>query len=176
MVGLLSPQILYTGFLPGISWGNSSPRRQGCWWECVKPGNGSSGIFTAARKMSSNAGVTSSLPSLPIFRRGLGVAHYVSASLPELPFLPKSFDLVLCSHLLFLYSAEFDFEAHLAFLREMLRVGREVRVYPLFDMDGRPSAHLEGAIQTLQASTHVELVPLSFEFRCGDSKMLRLMN
>ena len=110
------------------------------------------------------------------FQAGTRSGYYVSASLPELPFLPKSFDLVLCSHLLFLYSAEFDFEAHLAFLREMLRVGREVRVYPLLDMDGRPSAHLEGAIQTLQASTHVELVPLSFEFRCGDSKMLRLMN
>ena len=27
--------------------------------------------------------------------------RYVSASLPELPFLSESFDLVLCSHLLF---------------------------------------------------------------------------
>ena len=42
--------------------------------------------------------------------------RYVSAGLPNLPFLPGSFDLVLCSHLLFLYSAEFDTETHLAFL------------------------------------------------------------
>ena len=100
--------------------------------------------------------------------------RYVSARLPDLPFLSGSFDLVLCSHLLFLYSAEFDAETHLSFLRELLRVGREVRVYPLLDMDGKPSQHLEDTIQALRASAHVELVPLAFEFRSGDSKMLRL--
>ena len=100
--------------------------------------------------------------------------RYVAGCLPELPFASESFDLVLCSHLLFLYSAEFDSAMHLAFLREMLRVGREVRVFPLLDMNGEFSAHLEDAIQTLRVSTHVELVPLSFEFRSGDSNMLRL--
>ena len=108
------------------------------------------------------------------FRTASRIGLYVSARLPDLPFLSKSFDLVLCSHLLFLYSAELDSESHLSFLREMLRVGREVRVFPLLDMDGAPSVHLGGAIQTLRASAHVELVPLSFEFRIGDSKMLRL--
>ena len=100
--------------------------------------------------------------------------RYVSARLPDLPFRSGSFDLVLCSHLLFLYSTEFDAETHLSFLRELLRLGREVRVYPLLDMDGRPSPHLEGTLQALRASARVELVPLSFEFRSGDSKMLRL--
>ena len=142
--------------------------------ECGRRETGSSGITTAARKMSSNTGMTSSQPSLPIFRQQLGSGRYVSACLPELPFLSESFDLVLCSHLLFLYSAEFDSEMHLSFLREMLRIGREVRVFPLLDMDGKPSAHLENTIQALRVSTHVELVPLSFEFRSGDSKMLRL--
>ena len=108
------------------------------------------------------------------FRAEIRSGLYVSARLPELPFLPKSFDLVLCSHLLFLYSAEFDSEAHLSFLREMLRVGREVRVFPLLDMDGAPSVHLEGTVQKIRASAQVELVPLPFEFRIGDSKMLRL--
>ena len=108
------------------------------------------------------------------FQAATRSGRYVSACLPELPFLSESFDLVLCSHLLFLYSAEFDAATHLSFLRELLRVGREVRVFPLLDMDGNPSAHLEDTIQTLRMSTHVELVPLSFEFRSGDSKMLRL--
>ena len=108
------------------------------------------------------------------FQAATRSGRYVSACLPELPFLSESFDLVLCSHLLFLYSAEFDSEMHLSFLREMLRIGREVRVFPLLDMDGKLSAHLEDTIQALRVSTHVELVPLSFEFRSGDSKMLRL--
>ena len=43
-------------------------------------GAGSSGITTAARKMSSNVGVPSSHPSLPIFRQQLGaVATYLPA-------------------------------------------------------------------------------------------------
>jgi SAM-dependent methyltransferase len=100
--------------------------------------------------------------------------HYVAARLPELPFPRDSFDLVLCSHLLFLYSAELDTNMHIASLREMLRVARAVRVFPLLDMDGRPSKHLEVSVQALRASAQVELVPVPFEFRHGDTRMLRL--
>jgi len=100
--------------------------------------------------------------------------RYVAACLPELPFQSGSFEIVLCSHLLFLYSEELDSDAHVAALREMLRVGREVRVFPLLDMDGRPSVHLDAIVCALQPSAHVELVPVPFEFRRGDSRMLRL--
>ena len=76
--------------------------------------------------------------------------------------------------MLFLFSAEFDLETHLSFLRELLRVGREVRVFPLFDLAGNPSEHLRATIQTLQRSANVERVPVPFEFRRGDSNMLRI--
>jgi hypothetical protein len=56
----------------------------------------------------------------------------------------------------------------------MLRLGREVRVFPLLDMDGHPSVHLEASVGVLQTLAHVELVPVPFEFRRGDSQMLRL--
>ena len=105
-----------------------------------------------------------------VTRRG----RYVSGSLPGLPFRSKSFNLVLCSHLLFLYTAEFNLDTHLSFLRELLRVGREVRVFPLFDMAGEPSRHLDSSIQTVQRWANVELVSVPFEFRPGDSNMLRL--
>jgi SAM-dependent methyltransferase len=108
------------------------------------------------------------------FQRAIHLGRYVAARLPELPFQSRSFDLVLCSHLLFLYSAELDLDVHVASMREMLRVAREVRIFPLLDMDGQPSLHLESAIQALRESAHVELVPVPFEFRPGDSRMLRL--
>ena len=101
-------------------------------------------------------------------------SRYVAASLPELPFQSKSFEAVLCSHLLFLYTEKLNRDTHLASLREMLRVGREVRIFPLLDMNGQPSAHLEFVVCTLQESARVEIVPVPFEFRSGDSKMLRL--
>jgi hypothetical protein len=103
------------------------------------------------------------------------VGRYVAARLPDLPFSDNSFDLVLCSHMLFLYSAELSLELHLASLREMLRVGREVRVFPFLDMDGQRSAHLDACIRELSTIAQVELRPVPFAFRPGDSTMLRLV-
>jgi ubiquinone/menaquinone biosynthesis C-methylase UbiE len=100
-------------------------------------------------------------------------ARYVAGALPRLPFAAQSFDLVLCSHLLFLYSDELDTELHRRALREMLRVGREVRIYPLQDMEGRPSRHLEPVLESLRGIAEVELVPLAFEFQRGSTRMLR---
>ena len=100
--------------------------------------------------------------------------RYVAAALPRLPFPSAAFDVVLCSHLLFLYSAELSLEVHLSYLREMLRVGAEVRVFPLLDMSGRESAHLGSCLGELEGAARVELVSVPFEFRRGDTKMLRL--
>jgi SAM-dependent methyltransferase len=103
-------------------------------------------------------------------RRG----HYVAARLPELPFSNDTFDLVLCSHMLFLYSEELSLDLHIASLREMLRVGREVRVFPLLDMEGRRSEHLDACMRELEAIGRVGLSPVPFEFRRGDSTMFCL--
>jgi len=102
------------------------------------------------------------------------VGRYVAARLPDLPFSAASFDPVLCAHMLFLYSDELDLDLHIASLREMLRVGREVRVFPLLDMQGERSKHLEPAMRDLETIAHAELVRVPFEFRRGDSFMLRL--
>lgn len=99
---------------------------------------------------------------------------YVAASLPRLPFLRDSFDLVLCSHLLFLYSEELGLAAHVQYLEELLRVGREVRVYPLLDMSGEVSPHLEACAAELERAAHVEIAPVPYEFRLGDSNMLKV--
>jgi ubiquinone/menaquinone biosynthesis C-methylase UbiE len=108
------------------------------------------------------------------FQHPRRASRYVAARLPKLPFPNDSFDLVLCSHLLFLYSEELGLDLHITSLREMLRVGREVRVFPLLDMEGRRSAHLGACMRELEAVARVELVPVPFEFRRGDSSMFRL--
>ena len=100
--------------------------------------------------------------------------RYVAAALPLLPFADQCFELVLCSHFLFLYSAELSADFHVAALREMLRVGCEVRVFPLLDLDGAPSAHLEPALAALAAEATAERVPVPFEFRRGSRHLLRL--
>ena len=67
-------------FSPRDFLATSISQRHRCSRECKRRGTGSSGITTAARKVSSNADETSSPPSLPIFRRRLGgVATYLPA-------------------------------------------------------------------------------------------------
>jgi SAM-dependent methyltransferase len=109
------------------------------------------------------------------FTASAPLGRYVAARLPELPFQNDCFDLVLCSHLLFLYSDELDAATHIACIREMLRVGREVRIFPLFEMAGRISPHVKTINDALQSMARVEFVRVPFEFRPGDSRMLRLI-
>jgi hypothetical protein len=41
-------------------------------------------------------------------------------------------------------------------------------------MDGVRSTHLDGCIAALEPEAAVEVAPVPFEFRIGDSRMLRL--
>ena len=106
--------------------------------------------------------------------RALGTGRYVAAALPDLPFGGRTFDLVLCSHLLFLYSADLNAEMHVASIREMLRVGSEVRIFPLLDLHGRPSSHVEPTLAALRHRTKAQLVDVAFEFQRGARQMLRV--
>ena len=63
-------------------------------------------------------------------RKGKAEGRYVTASLPSLPFENGQFDLALCSHLLFLYSAQLSLDFHRASIEELLRVASEVRAVP----------------------------------------------
>ena len=104
-----------------------------------------------------------------------GAGRYVEASLPRLPFTDDAFHLALSSHLLFLYGDDLDFGFHIEALHELLRVAREVRVFPLVNLDGRPSSHLPGVLAHFaREGVEAGLVPVPYEFQCGATKMLRL--
>jgi ubiquinone/menaquinone biosynthesis C-methylase UbiE len=79
-------------------------------------------------------------------------ARYHAACLPVLPFEQESFDLVLCSHFLFLYEEQFDYDFHLAAVRELIRVaksGGEVRIYPLLSFRTEEYSRLPDLINEL---------------------------
>ncbi|MGV8995862.1 MAG: class I SAM-dependent methyltransferase [Parvibaculaceae bacterium] len=104
-----------------------------------------------------------------------GHARYITGSLPHLPFADGAFDLALSSHLLFLYGDDLDGAFHLRALRELLRVAREVRVFPLVNLDGRPSSHLPVVMRALAAEGFKpQLQEVDFEFQIGATKMLRV--
>ncbi len=101
--------------------------------------------------------------------------RYVHASLPDLPFDNGSFDLALSSHLLFLYSEQFDLDFHLRALVEMLRVATEVRVFPLLQLGGKASPHVEAIVDAFGArGTVANVETVAYEFMKGGDQMLRL--
>ena len=107
------------------------------------------------------------------FEAGKAAGRYVPAALPKLPFADNAFRLALSSHLLFLYGDTLDFNFHVAAMRELLRVAGEVRVFPLFNLDGRPSSHLPGVIRALRSDgARCALREVPFEFQKGARRML----
>jgi hypothetical protein len=74
------------------------------------------------------------------YEQGTASGRYRDAALPTLPFSDGSFSLALCSHLLFLYSTQLGETFHRQALRELCRVAREVRIFPLLALGGAPSS------------------------------------
>ena len=101
--------------------------------------------------------------------------RYLDAALPQLPFADRSFDLVLGSHLLFLYDHRFDLVFHTAALLEMLRVGLETRIFPLLDLNGKPSALVAPVVDRLHGmGFQVSIERVGYEFQKGGDHMLKI--
>lgn len=107
------------------------------------------------------------------FETGRTDGRYVPAALPSLPFRTGEFDLALCSHFLFLYSAQVGENTHIASLRELCRVAHEVRVFPLVSLDGSLSPHLRQVRNALLSDGFdVTLQPAKYRFQRGAEEML----
>lgn len=109
------------------------------------------------------------------FPTGKHEGRYVEAELPSLPFDDRSFDLALCSHLLFLYSAQLGEAFHYAAVTELCRIAREVRIFPLLALGGSPSPFIESCVQRLGEAGHeVSIEPVPYEFQRGGNRMMRV--
>ena len=114
--------------------------------------------------------------------------RYLAASLPDLPFADRSFDLVLCGHLLFAYAPRaegglmagtgLDLDWHRRALMELCRVSRgEVRLYPAHTIALEASRHpyAEALLATLPPGWRGHFQPSRYDqgFKgCGDGLML----
>ena len=107
------------------------------------------------------------------FERGKSAGRYVCEMLPSLSFGSKEFDLALSSHFLFLYSGHLDFAFHLSSIEEMLRVAKEVRIFPLVTLENRHSPHLESVMKALEKRGYeVKIIKTGYEFQKGADEML----
>ena len=101
--------------------------------------------------------------------------RYIDGKLPELPFPDGSFELAICSHLLFLYSGCLSEDFHIESTRELCRVASEVRVFPLVDLDSKPSRHVQPVTARLKKNGYrVTFVDVPYEFQRGGTQMMRI--
>ncbi len=115
------------------------------------------------------------LDFLEDFPPGKVHGRYVVGELPALPFPESSFDLALCSHLLFLYSTQLGEWFHRAAIVELCRISAEVRIFPLLELGGQPSPFVDGNIKTLrEAGFTVSIETVPYEFRRGGNQMMRI--
>jgi len=102
--------------------------------------------------------------------------RYLFAELPALPFANNQFDLALASHFLFLYTANLSFAFHLESITEMLRVAKEVRIFPLLDLNVARSIYVDEVINKFQSMAyHVEELKVNYEFQKGGNTMLKII-
>lgn len=87
------------------------------------------------------------------YEKGRSEKRYQPLPLDTLPFADFNFDLALSSHYLFAGSHEQSVAFHLNAIKEMARVAKEVRIFPLIEREGKPSALLGPILLGLQ-QTH----------------------
>lgn len=102
--------------------------------------------------------------------------RYVCGLLPRLPFEDATFDLTLCSYLLFVYEEHFSYDFHKQSVNEIMRVTKgEARFYPTVNYECGQSSHLarmqdDGEMRHLR----FEIVPTDFEFLRNSNNYLRV--
>ena len=106
------------------------------------------------------------------YERGRQESRYIYHELPDrLPFPDSSFDIGLSSHFLLMYTA-LGYDFHIAAMTEMLRVCKEVRIFPLCDLDSHASEMIEDVIAYFRNSYDVQIWTTSYEFQKGANQLL----
>ena len=103
--------------------------------------------------------------------------RYLAAELPDIPIQRGSFELAICSHLLFLYSDHLSEQFHVDSIAELCQVANEVRIFPLVTLGNTPSPHLQAVVRAVEGmglKTQIERV--EYEFQRGEIKCCEFEN
>jgi hypothetical protein len=108
---------------------------------------------------------------LESYEQGKLRGQYLAGSLPSLDFPDDCFDIALSSHFLFLYTDHLTYDFHIDSVREMLRVAKEARIFPLVDVNTRRSAYVDKVIGELDGYD-VRILKVDYEFQVGGNQMM----
>lgn len=108
------------------------------------------------------------------FEVGKSEYRYLNHEMPnKTTFADLSFDLGLSSHFLILYS-QLSLEFHISTITEMLRVAKEIRIFPILNLDAKKSELLDDIIKHFQTSFIVNIEKVSYEFQKKGNEMLTI--
>ena len=106
------------------------------------------------------------------FELGKEQQRYVYHELPNsTKYDTQEFDLGLSSHFLILYS-QLGLDFHLQSITEMLRISKEVRIFPILNLNAVKSEVLESVIDHFGSDFDVKIVSSDYEFQKGGNEML----
>lgn len=106
------------------------------------------------------------------YEKGKAEGRYIFHELPQrLPYGENYFDIGLSSHFLLMYTA-LGYDFHIASMTEMLRVCKEIRVFPIVDLDASETDLITDIIGYFKKDYEVEIVKTAYEFQKGDNNLL----
>lgn len=106
------------------------------------------------------------------YEKGKAEGRYVFHELPDpLPYEADHFDIGLSSHFLLMYTV-LGYDFHIAAMTEMLRVCKEIRIFPIVDLDANKTDLIQKVTDYFQKKYKVEIVNTEYEFQKGDNKLL----
>lgn len=110
------------------------------------------------------------------YDNGLKEKRYIQGQLPKLNFLDNQFELALCSHFLFLYSDNMDLKFHIDSINEMLRISREVRIFPIIDNNLNISKHYSKVCEYFKNKNYIiEEIRVDYQFQKGGNRMIKII-
>lgn len=108
------------------------------------------------------------------FELGKTQERYIYHELPNSTnYSDLSFDLGLSSHFLILYS-QLGLDFHVKSISEMLRICKEIRIFPILNLNAIKSEVLDGIIDYFQADFQISIDTVDYEFQKGGNQMLKI--
>lgn len=106
------------------------------------------------------------------FEAGLSEGRYRYHELPNcIPVEENYYDIGLSSHFLLLYT-QLGFDFHVKAINEMMRVCKEVRIFPVVDLDANQTNMISDVIDEFKKKYDVELKATNYQFQKNANKML----
>ena len=106
------------------------------------------------------------------FETGVSEGRYRYHELPNcLPVEGNYYDIGLSSHFLLLYT-QLGFDFHIKAIEEMLRACKEVRIFPVVDLDASQAEMILDVIDEFKKKYNVELKVTNYQFQKDANKML----